>query len=85
MSTTNNWRIVIRNVMLINVCFASCSLVYADIKHLQKMHFVLYDELHSFLTERQSAAAANAVNAGQAGAAGAGGGKGHVLVEAAMH
>lgn len=56
-------------------------LVYADIKHLQKMHFVLYDELHSFLTERQSAAAANAANAGVAGA----GGNGHILVETAMH
>ncbi|KAH7051973.1 hypothetical protein BKA57DRAFT_458452 [Linnemannia elongata] len=56
--------------------------VYADIKHLQKMHFVLYDELHSFLTERQSAAAAaNATNVGAAGA----GGNGHVLVETAMH
>ncbi|KAF9370634.1 hypothetical protein BGX21_005464, partial [Mortierella sp. AD011] len=30
--------------------------VYMDIKHLQKMHFALYDELHSFLTERQAAA-----------------------------
>ncbi|KAG0291376.1 hypothetical protein BGZ96_005249 [Linnemannia gamsii] len=62
--------------------------VYVDIKHLQKLHFVLYDELHSFLTERQSAAAAIAANAGQAGAngaVGAGGIKGHVLVETAMH
>ncbi|KAF9133016.1 hypothetical protein BGW39_010806 [Mortierella sp. 14UC] len=48
--------------------------VYADIRHLQKMHFVLYDELHSFLTERQSA------NAGAVA-----GGNGHVLVEPAMH
>ncbi|KAF9961876.1 hypothetical protein BGZ70_008194, partial [Mortierella alpina] len=48
--------------------------VYADIKHLQKMHFVLYDELHSFLMERQAAAAA------------VDGGNGHVAVaEAAMH
>ncbi|KAF9385755.1 hypothetical protein CPC16_007863 [Podila verticillata] len=28
--------------------------VYLDIKHLQKLHFLLYDELHSFLTERSS-------------------------------
>ncbi|KAG0268780.1 hypothetical protein DFQ27_005714 [Actinomortierella ambigua] len=25
--------------------------VYADIKYLQKSHFLLYEELHSFLTE----------------------------------
>ncbi|KFH64154.1 hypothetical protein MVEG_09979 [Podila verticillata NRRL 6337] len=28
--------------------------VYLEIKHLQKLHFLLYDELHSFLTERSS-------------------------------
>ncbi|KAF9286914.1 hypothetical protein BGZ74_001201 [Mortierella antarctica] len=28
--------------------------VYSDIKQLQKLHFLLYDELHSFLTERSS-------------------------------
>ncbi|KAG0036110.1 hypothetical protein BGZ82_004693 [Podila clonocystis] len=28
--------------------------VYSDIKQLQKLHFILYDELHSFLTERSS-------------------------------
>ncbi|KAF9898654.1 hypothetical protein BX616_003766, partial [Lobosporangium transversale] len=49
--------------------------VYADIKHLQKLHFALYDELHSFLTERQAA---------QAGAGG-GFGNGQVAVEAAMN
>lgn len=73
------------NALLINVSIVFCVhvlVVYADIKHLQKMHFVLYDELHSFLTERQSAAAAaNAANVGAAGA----GGNGHVLVETAMH
>ncbi|KAF9089735.1 hypothetical protein BGX27_002414, partial [Mortierella sp. AM989] len=46
--------------------------VYADIKHLQKMHFVLYDELHTFLTERQALAAA-------------GKGNGQVTVETAMN
>ncbi|KAF9348088.1 hypothetical protein BGX26_000466, partial [Mortierella sp. AD094] len=46
--------------------------VYMDIKHLQRMHFALYDELHSFLTERQAAAAAER-------------GNGQVAVETAMN
>ncbi|KAG0221601.1 hypothetical protein BGX31_009715, partial [Mortierella sp. GBA43] len=46
--------------------------VYSDIKHLQKLHFVMYDELHSFLTERQNGQGAAAPLAGAAGAAGAG-------------
>ncbi|KAF9949061.1 hypothetical protein BGZ65_007624 [Modicella reniformis] len=69
--------------------------VYSDIKHLQKLHFAMYDELHSFLTERQTgqdAAGAAVVAAAGAGAgaaagaaAGAGRGNGPVAVEAAMH
>ncbi|KAF9200886.1 hypothetical protein BGZ49_008871, partial [Haplosporangium sp. Z 27] len=47
--------------------------VYTDIKHLQKMHFALYDELHTFLSERQAAAVA-AVE-----------GKGQIAVETAMN
>ncbi|KAG0294450.1 hypothetical protein BGZ98_001773, partial [Dissophora globulifera] len=50
--------------------------VYADIRQLQKLHFALYDELHSFLTERQT---------GQAVAAAGGAGNGQVAVEAVMH
>ncbi|KAG0205495.1 hypothetical protein BGX28_002931 [Mortierella sp. GBA30] len=49
--------------------------VYADIKYLQKLHFVLYDELHSFLTERQS---------GQAVGAAVEGGNGHAGAEIAL-
>ncbi|KAK3828799.1 MAG: hypothetical protein J3Q66DRAFT_20129 [Benniella sp.] len=70
--------------------------VYSDIKHLQKLHFAMYDELHSFLTERQTgqgagapaaaAAAAGGVKvAGAAKGAGVGRGNGQVAVEAAMH
>ncbi|KAG0262878.1 hypothetical protein BG011_009586 [Mortierella polycephala] len=46
--------------------------VYADIRHLQKLHFVLYDELHSFLMERESGQAVAAV-----AAVGGGIGNGH--------
>jgi hypothetical protein len=49
--------------------------VYSDIKYLQKLHFLLYDELHSFLTERQSNNAA----------AGVGGANGQVLADTAMN
>ncbi|KAI1319540.1 hypothetical protein EDD11_003810, partial [Mortierella claussenii] len=65
--------------------------VYADIKHLQKLHFALYDELHSFLTERQAAqaavgGAAAAGGAAVAAAAAAGAfGNGQVAVETAMN
>ncbi|KAF9353279.1 hypothetical protein BGX34_011656 [Mortierella sp. NVP85] len=70
--------------------------VYSDIKHLQKLHFAMYDELHSFLTERQigqgagapaavAAAAGGVKVAGAARGAGVGKGNGQVAVEAAMH
>ncbi|GJJ73857.1 hypothetical protein EMPS_06215 [Entomortierella parvispora] len=49
--------------------------VYADIKHLQKLHFLLYDELHSFLTERKTGPAGGG-GAAVGAAAGAGAGAG---------
>ncbi|KAG0051731.1 hypothetical protein BGZ83_003349 [Gryganskiella cystojenkinii] len=53
--------------------------VYTDIKYLQKLHFLLYDELHSFLTERQSVNAVAGAAGGPAGAV-AGGVNGQAVV-----
>lgn len=59
--------------------------VYADIKYLQKLHFLLYDELHSFLTERKSGPAGGAgAGVGARAGAGANGVNGQALAAAAM-